>query len=110
MSKVTAPSIHDHIKYRIEDECRKLGFTARSEYSGKDWRADVFATNGKLTYAFEVQISPQSLKRTIQRQDKYIRDGVIGCWLFEKTPSKLWDERPDLPLFTIINGVRVNIQ
>lgn len=95
-------SRHDLIKAEIYYACNDLGFHATQEYRGKGWRADVFAVKNSKKFAFEIQISPQSLKKTLERQDKYFRDEVIGCWLFEKPPSKLSDERPDLPLFYVI--------
>jgi hypothetical protein len=94
-------SKHDSIKAEIFLACNDLGFLATQEYKGKGWRADVYATEGSKKVAFEIQISPQSLKKTLERQEKYIRDGIIGCWLFEKPISKLSNERPDLPLFYV---------
>jgi len=94
-------SKHDLIKAAIFASCNDLGLHAIQEYKGKDWRADVYVVNDSQKFALEIQTSPQSLKRTLERQDKYVRDGVVGCWLFEKSPSKLSDERPDLPLFYV---------
>lgn len=98
-------SKHDSIKAEIFAACNDLGFSATQEYKGKGWRADVYAVKDTKKVAFEIQISPQSLKKTLERQEKYIRDEVIGCWLFEKPPSKLSDERPDLPLFYVIEQI-----
>lgn len=95
-------SIHEVIKKRIVSASSKLGFTAKGEYKGTDWRADVVVITNSGKIAFEVQITNQSLNRTLERQKKYIRDGVLGCWLFEKAPKKMLEERPDLPLFPII--------
>lgn len=94
-------SKHDLIKAEIFSACNDLGFIATQEYKGKGWRADVFALNDSKKFAFEIQVSPQSLKKTLERQEKYFRDEIIGCWLFEKPPAKLSDERPDLPLFYV---------
>ncbi|NKB82823.1 MAG: hypothetical protein GKS05_13260 [Nitrospirales bacterium] len=94
-------STHDLIKSAIFSSCNDLGVHTFQEYKGRDWRADVYVASDTKNFAFEIQMSPQSLKKTLERQKKYIRDGVIGCWLFEKAPSKLSDERPDLPLFYI---------
>ena len=94
-------AIHNEIQSQIINICKDLGFDAIPEYRGKDWRADVLVLKDGRKFAFEIQISPQSLKKTLERQSKYIRDGIIGCWFFEKIPSKLTDERPDLPLFLI---------
>lgn len=94
-------SLHDEIKFAVEKACNALGFDAKNECWGRDWRADVMVEKDHQRYAFEIQMSPQTLNRTIERQEKYMRDGVIGCWLFETIPAKLSEERPDLPLFQV---------
>ncbi|WNM18044.1 competence protein CoiA family protein [Flavobacterium capsici] len=81
--------------------CKRLGFEAIQEYRGKGWRADVYLPNNGNPIAFEVQLSTQSLKRTLERQSKYISEGVVACWLFENPVSKLTEERPDLPIFNV---------
>jgi hypothetical protein len=96
-------SLHDNVKRHILEVCNSLGFQAKEEYIGKGWRADVFVLANNIKHAFEVQITKQSLKKTLERQEKYNKDGVIGCWLFEKEPAKQKDERADLPLFKINN-------
>jgi competence CoiA-like predicted nuclease len=96
-------SLHDKVKRQILIACNSLGFQAKEEYKGNGWRADVFVLGNDTKYAFEVQITKQSLKKTLERQEKYIKDGIIGCWLFEKEPAKLKNERADLPLFKINN-------
>jgi len=85
----------------IVSACHDLGIEAIQEYRGKGWRADVYVSNNGSPIAFEIQLSPQSLNKTLHRQSKYIRDGIIGCWLFENPISKLTHERPDLPLFSV---------
>jgi hypothetical protein len=103
-------SFHDKVKKQILLACNSLGFQAKEEYKGKDWRADVFVWGNDTKCAFEVQITQQSLKKTLERQEKYKRDGILGCWLFEKEPARLSDERPDLPLFKINNvGSQISI-
>lgn len=101
MTKQVNSSKHDQIQAEIVAACKSLGFNAKQEYSGKGWRADVLATRDTERFAFEIQISPQSLKRTLERQAKYTQNGITCCWLFENPPSKLSDERPDLPIFYI---------
>ncbi len=93
-------SKHKEIQDAILEACKNLGFNTMQEYRGNGWRADVFAANEVVKFAFEIQTSPQSLKTTLERQQKYIRDGINCCWLFEKSP-KLQDERPDLPVFCV---------
>lgn len=94
-------SKHDLIKAAVLSSCNGLGFRSIEEHRGRDWRADVYVASDLNKFAFEIQMSPQSLRRTLERQEKYVRDGVIGCWLFETAPSKLSEERPDLPLFYV---------
>lgn len=93
--------LHEKVQNQILKICNSLGLTAQTEYRGKGWRADVFVPIEDRKYAFEVQLSPQSLKKTQERQDKYIRDGVIGCWLFEKEPARQKSEMEDLPIFKL---------
>jgi hypothetical protein len=97
-------SLHDQVKNQILLACNSLGFQAKEEYKGKDWRADVFILANGVKHAFEVQITQQSLNRTLERQEKYKRDGIVGCWLFEKDPSRKNEEREDLPLFKVNNN------
>lgn len=97
-------SQHDRIQLEIISACHGLGIEAIQEHKGKDWRADVFVPDSNRPIAFEIQLSPQSLNRTIERQSKYNRDGIIGCWLFERSVANLNEERPDLPLFYVEEG------
>ncbi len=92
---------HSRIQMEIVSACRNIGIEAIQEYAGKGWRADVFVPNNGKPIAFEIQLSPQSLRKTIERQSKYIRDGIIGCWLFENPVTKLTEEMPDLPVFYV---------
>jgi hypothetical protein len=101
---------HDRIQREIVSACRDLGIEAIQEHSGKGWRADVFVPNSDKPIAFEIQLTPQTLKRTLERQAKYIRDGIIGCWFFENPVSKLNEERPDLPLFYVEDTAGSNLQ
>ncbi|MBP7791527.1 MAG: hypothetical protein KA120_00490 [Candidatus Goldbacteria bacterium] len=93
--------MHDEVKIQVLQSCKSLGFEAETEYRGKDWRADVFVLANGHKYAIEIQTSKQSLNRTLERQEKYKRDVVVGCWLFESEPSKQTEEREDLPLFSM---------
>ena len=95
-------ALHELAQQQIVEACNQLGMQAQMEYVGDGWRADVLVQNGGKKYAFEIQVTPQSLKKTQERQEKYIKDGIIGCWLFEKEPSRQRLEREDLPIFRII--------
>lgn len=97
-------SHHDFIKHIIFTTCEELGFLAHEEFAGNGWRADIFVETQNGKFAFEIQLSKQSLKKTLERQDKYLRDGVFGCWFFEKEPAKFYTERIDLPLFRIVSN------
>ncbi len=101
-------SFHDNIKNKISRICYELGFDVREEYKGKDWRADVLVLANDKKYAFEVQISKQNLQKTLERQAKYIRDNITGCWLFEKEPNQR-DELENLPLFKICNDENLTV-
>ncbi len=94
-------SKHERIQAEILTVCDKLGIEAIKERGGTGWRADVYIPNHGKPIAFEVQTSPQTLKKTEERQAKFQRDGITGCWLFENPVHKLNDERPDLPLFYV---------
>ncbi len=96
---------HLYIKQAIIDAARSAGYQATPEVSGDDWRADVLVTNGKWRVVFEVQWSPQTLTETIERQERYNRDGLKVCWLFRKLPTEVkqyeWVPRQDLPIFEL---------
>ena len=100
---------HEKIQTKIVSACHNIGVEAIQEYKGKDWRADVYIPKNGKPIAFEIQLSPQSLARTLERQAKYIRDGVIGCWLFENPVPKLIEERPDLPVFYVQESEASNL-
>lgn len=94
-------TLHEQVQKQILDICTSMGLQTEVEYKGKDWRADVYTITPKGNYAFEIQLSPQSLKKTLERQAKYIRDGIIGCWLFENEPSRQKKELEELPVFRL---------
>ncbi len=96
--------LHEQVQHQILEICNSLGLSAKIEYRGNGWRADVFVSIDERKYAFEVQLSPLSLKKTQERQAKYIRDGVIGCWLFEKEPARQKAEMENLPIFKLENS------
>lgn len=94
---------HLAIKQALLDACSSAGFAAKQEAGGRGWRADVLVPTSGRPVAFEVQLSPQSLLRTLERQARFWRSGVVGCWLFleGKKLKGLRDECPDLPLFFV---------
>lgn len=90
---------HNRIHMEIVNTWLNIGIEVKQEYKGQDWRADVFLHNNGKPITFQIQLSTQSLQRTIERQAKYIPDGIIGCWLFENPIAKLNEERTDLPFY-----------
>ena len=94
-------SRHFAIKEEISRSCAQLGVQATMETGGKGWKADVLVATESMPVAFEVQTSPQTLRKTVERQERYLSHGVSGCWLFLKSVKHLNHERPDLPLFYV---------
>ncbi|MDD4069601.1 MAG: hypothetical protein PHF05_04020 [Candidatus Izemoplasmatales bacterium] len=101
-------SFHDNVRNKVAQICRELGYETREEYKGKDWRADVLVLVNEKKYAFEIQTSLQSIRKTLERQSKYIRDGITGCWLFEKEPKQN-KELENLPLFKLNNSNQLTV-
>ncbi len=85
------PETEAHLKAKaaIVIACKNAGFNASTEVIGPDWIADVLVTKGSLKIAFEVQLSSQNTSKTLERHNKYIRDGIICCWLFSRIPLEL---------------------
>ena len=102
MNKNMKTALHELAQQQIIEACNRMGIQVQMEYAGEDWRADVLAFAENKRYAFEIQITQQSLKKTQERQEKYIRDGIIGCWLFEKEPARQREELEHLPIFRLI--------
>ncbi len=93
---------HIFIQQEIRDTLASIGYHSQCEYRGKGWIADVYAERDDIKIAFEVQLSPQSYKKTKERQALYLRDGITACWLFENDPAKKRVEEVDLPVFKIL--------
>ncbi len=101
------PETAEHLKAKMEIliACRNAGYTASPEKIGLDWRADVYAERNKASLAFEVQWSKQTLEETQERQNKYKRDGVKGCWFFRQPPFDYHystHASNDLPMFELL--------
>lgn len=104
MNSLRETDAHQRAKAAILNGCAQVGYTPQSEAVGGGWRADVLAARGGVRIAFEVQWSPQKLRETLLRQERYADDGVRGCWFFRQPPSALRAAedpaaRRDLPLF-----------
>lgn len=103
-------TIH-HLKAKadIVIACQRAGYSALTEVTGDDWRADVLAVQGTVRIAFEVQWSFLRLADAIYRQERYARDGVRGCWFFRNPPPQLLrggdvKADPNLPLFHLYSN------
>ena len=92
----------DHLllKMEIYNACRELGWDAELEYSGDNFRADVLASNGKHKVAFEIQLTRQDLKTTIERQKIFDKAGIRCAWFFKRIP-KDYRPRKYLPAFEL---------
>jgi hypothetical protein len=97
---------HLYAKYAILQACRESGYEASTEWDEGPWRADVLAWRTNRRVAFEVQWTRQSLGDMLERQERYRRSGVRGCWLVREAPDELirsglsdLEARRELPLF-----------
>ncbi len=103
------PESVEHLRAKTEIllACKKAGYSVLPEKIGTDWCADVYAEKGNAKIAFEVQWSKQNLEETQERQAKYRRDGIRGCWFFRKPPFEydyLFKADNELPLFKVSGG------
>ncbi len=104
---------HLFVKNEVLLGCKDAGWQGIPEYRGKDWVADVLAVKGKYKVAFEVQWSYQTYDKTIERQNKYQRDKIRGCWLFKEAPKKygvVESDLKELPLFNIFEDKNKKIK
>lgn len=102
--KWSAPESDDHraLKLAVFEACRAAGYRATIEAVGpsRDWRADVLVDRGpsKDQVAFELQLSPQDIHVTQERQARYGKDCVRACWLFARWPTDHPAPPPGPPL------------
>ena len=98
----------DHLKAKedILRGCLESGYQTTTEAQGEGWRADVLATKGRVKIALEVQLSAQTLEATRERQERYERSGVRGCWFFARMPTGYGRPTRDLPLFNLLMSRR----
>jgi Competence protein CoiA-like family len=99
---------HLYAKYAILLACLETGYEASTEWDEGPWRADVLARQGNRRVAFEVQWIRQSLAEMLERQERYRRSGVRGCWLVREAPEEMirsglsdLEARQELPLFEL---------
>lgn len=96
------PESPNHLRAKeiIFKACKEEGWNVEPEYIFNDWIADIFATNGNIKIAFEIQWSRQSAEETIRRQSKYENDDVKGLWFFRYIPESL-NQNEKIPAFTL---------
>lgn len=61
--------LHEWAQNAIVDACKADNIPAQLEYRGKGYRSDVMAFANDKKYAFEIQVTPQTLKKTQERQE-----------------------------------------
>ena len=99
-TKYMMTTLHSRTQEEIVNVCKSIGLHTQKEYICNGYRSDVFAFDESNKYAFEVQITPQTLKKTEERQNKYLKDNITACWLFEKEPNG-YKEMEHLPIFKL---------
>jgi hypothetical protein len=125
---------HLRLKAAVLRACQAAGWGVEPEAAGPDWRADVLATPRLPTalddllggrrhrppwrVAVEVQLSRIDGPALLDRQARYARDRVRGCWLVGpaatgQRPGAAWDEAavaarlglpPGTPAFALLEG------
>jgi competence protein CoiA len=85
----------------IMQAARTLGWQVETEARRDGWVADVLASTGERTVAFEVQWSAQARTEFERRQARYTADGVDGVW-FTRYQRSVPYPRRDLPIFQMI--------
>jgi hypothetical protein len=80
---------HERLKVAAALAAMAAGWSAETEVSGPNWRADVLAEKGGKRIVIEIQWSPQTLPQTLKRTDRYLDAGVEVIWLFRKIPAGL---------------------
>ncbi|HHH9444527.1 TPA: competence protein CoiA family protein [Pseudomonas aeruginosa] len=82
----TSPESPEHMamKVAIYKRLLDMGIPAELEVGQDDWRADILV--GKSAFApslaVEVQITPQSAQRTLERTEQRQRSGLPTLWVF----------------------------
>lgn len=99
-------AVHLAAKAAIVQAAAAAGWHAETEVIGEGWIADTLVTRGTVRVAFEVQWSPQTLKRYVERQTAYNRSGVRTLWFVQKLPNTTKHEpgsapAADLPMFVM---------
>ncbi|WP_371765493.1 competence protein CoiA [Massilia sp.] len=86
----TAPETiwHSNAKILLQDTIRTLGSPCRTEVTGgqakRRWKADVYFETADRKIAIEIQRSPQTLSRFLERQSRYGETGVECFWIVQQ--------------------------
>lgn len=107
---VTAPMTAEHLlaQAHIIEGTQAAGWLPEPEANppineitptGREWQADVLATNGRAKIAFEVQWSKQTPKETLHRQERYRASGVRGLWFFRHLNIETSKELPAFQIY-----------
>ena len=92
---------HIEIQYIIARACHNAGWEADIEVQGNGYIADVLAIKDDKSVAFEVQLSRQSLKDTMDRHQKFVDDDVTDVWLFKNLPATYQPRQHDVNIYNI---------
>jgi hypothetical protein len=86
----TAPESELHLRAKsiAVATLTELGYRARTEVAGPDWRADVLAQRAR-SVAIEIQCAPQASVDFVDRHTRYARDGVRAVWFASHVPADL---------------------
>jgi hypothetical protein len=76
-----------------------LGFRQKTSIEEKIGELTFLWKMGNLNMLLRSKQHVKHYERTLERQEKYKRDGIVGCWLFLNGLARLENEREDLPLF-----------
>lgn len=72
---------HKTTKKIILNSLINLGYTAKEEVIGGDWRADVLVESNSRRIAFEIQHSPQTLTTYLERTNRYKDNNIEVFWI-----------------------------
>jgi len=81
---------HLYIKWLVAKAAKKSGWGVTTEWqetapSGEKWIADVYCQKGNSKVVIEIQLSRQTKKETIARQNRYKESGVRCAWIASNT-------------------------
>jgi hypothetical protein len=107
---------HEYVKAIVAKSAKDAGWSVKTEWwgkspSGERWCADVMCFKGEhLKIAFEIQLSPQSVKETQYRQERYKASGVRCAWFVSESSlgKRHFIPSEDIPLF-IISKPKVDV-